>query len=127
MGDDEMISVFNPPKQMTTDQKIRHISNHYGFESQSRQLMEECGELTQAVNKMWRATKALSHDPKQAMAVIEAENNLVEEIADVSIVIAQIQQILGISHDRVADKAEIKLDREIERIKKERGNDLSTE
>ena len=103
---------------MNTDQKIRHIANHYGFESQSRQLMEECGELAQAVNKMWRATKALSQDPKQAMAVIEAENNLVEEIADVSIVIAQIQQILGISHDRVADQAEIKLDREIERIKK---------
>lgn len=106
---------------MNTDQKIRHIANHYGFESQSRQLMEECGELTQAVNKMWRATKALSHDPKQAMTVIEAENNLVEEIADVSIVIAQIQQILGISHDRVADQAEIKLDRELERIKKEQG------
>lgn len=119
MGDDEMISVFNPPKQMTTDQKIRHIANHYGFESQSRQLMEECGELTQAVNKMWRATKALSHDPKQAMAVIEAENNLVEEIADVSIMAAQIQELLGISDERVIHLVDIKLDREIERIKKE--------
>ena len=121
MGDDEMISVFNPPKQMTTDQKIRHIANHYGFESQSRQLMEECGELTQAVNKMWRATKAVTHDPKQAMAVIEAENNLVEEIADVSIMIIQIQEMLGIGYERITEKIEFKLDREITKINKEQG------
>lgn len=104
---------------MNTDQKIRHIANHYGFESQSRQLMEECGELTQAVNKVWRLTKELVTDDDVAIDYDIAEQNLVGEIADVSIMIAQIQEILGISDGKVMVQVDIKLDREIERIKKE--------
>ena len=118
MGDDEMISVFNPPKQMTTDQKIRHIANHYGFESQSRQLMEECGELTQATNKVWRTMKELETDSDAAIDYEIAEKNLIGEIADISIMIAQIQKLLGINDERVMVEVEIKLDREIDRIKK---------
>lgn len=100
---------------MNTDQKIRHIANHYGFESQSRQLMEECGELTQAVNKAWRAWNGIK-DPLRPLKFEEAKNNLVEEIADVSIMIKQLQTLLGISDGRVTDQIVIKLDREIERI-----------
>lgn len=112
---------------MNTDQKIRHIANHYGFESQSRQLMEECGELTQAVNKMWRAKKRYACVSGKTLKECEAENNLVGEMADISIMIAQLQELLEISNDRIAEEVDFKLDREIERIKKERGNDLSTE
>ena len=112
---------------MNTDQTIRHIANHYGFESQSRQLMEECGELAQAANKMWRATKGIARNPIRPLKVVEAEQNLISEIADVSIMIAQLQEILGISNDRIADEVDFKLDREIAKINKERGNDLSIE
>ena len=102
---------------MNTTQKIRYIANHYGFESQSRQLMEECGELAQAVNKMWRAKKTLPHGSKREIAVCEAESNLVSEIADVCIMTAQIQHLLGIDDERVMHLVEIKLDREMSRIK----------
>lgn len=112
---------------MNTTQQIRFIANHYGFESQSRQLMEECGELVQAVNKVWRTKKKQTHTPKQVVAGIKAESDLVSEIADVCIMTAQIQHLLGISDERVVRVVDIKLDREIERINKERGNDLSTE
>lgn len=112
---------------MNTDQKIRHIANHYGFESQSRQLMEECGELTQAVNKMWRVKKRYASISGKTIKECEAENNLIGEMADISIMIAQLQELLGISNDSIADEIDFKLDREIERIQKERGNDLSTE
>lgn len=103
---------------MNTDQKIRHIANHYGFESQSRQLMEECGELTQAVNKVWRTMKELETDSDAAIDYEIAEKNLIGEIADISIMIAQIQKLLGINDERVMVEVEIKLDREMDRIKK---------
>lgn len=41
---------------MTTEQKIQYIANHYGYEPQSRQLIEEMAELTVAINKAWRKT-----------------------------------------------------------------------
>lgn len=104
---------------MSTIQKIRHIANHYGFESQSRQLMEECGELTQAVNKMWRVKKHCACISRKTLQECEVENNLVGEIADISIMIAQMQELLGIGNARIAEEIEFKLDREIERIKKE--------
>lgn len=103
---------------MNTSQQIRFIANHYGLESQSRQLMEECGELAQATNKVWRLTKELSTDPGKAKEYVTSENNLVEEMADVSIMIAQIQEILGISNERVTEQVDVKLNREIERIQK---------
>lgn len=111
---------------MNIAKQIRHIANQYGFESQSRQLMEECGELAQATNKVWRLTKELSTNPSKAREYVTAENNLVEEIADVSIMVAQVQELLGISDERVMEQVDIKLDREIKRIQSERGNGLST-
>lgn len=38
---------------MTADQleKVREIAQFYGYESQTRQLTEEIGELLQAMNK----------------------------------------------------------------------------
>ena len=105
---------------MNTTQQIRYIANHYGFESQSRQLMEECGELAQITNKVWRLTKELLNNHEKALDYVKAEDNLVGEIADVSIMIAQIQELLGISDARIVDMVDFKLKREIERIKKER-------
>lgn len=39
---------------MTTEQKIQYIAEYYGYETQSRQLIEEMAELTVAINKFWR-------------------------------------------------------------------------
>ena len=39
---------------MTAEQKIQYIADHYGYEPQSRQLIEEMAELTVALNKAWR-------------------------------------------------------------------------
>ena len=41
---------------MTTEQKIHFIADYYGYEPQSRQLIEEMAELTVALNKAWRKT-----------------------------------------------------------------------
>ena len=39
---------------MDEAEKIKIIAEHYGYDSQSRQCIEEMAELTQAINKWWR-------------------------------------------------------------------------
>lgn len=82
----------------------------YGKEPQCRQLMEECAELIQAVNKMLRY--------EDRPAEPEYYANLIEEIADVEIMLYQLKVMFNIDDDQVfAFKVE-KAKREQERLKK---------
>lgn len=98
---------------MTTEQKIQYIADHYGYESQSRQLIEEMAELTVAINKAWRKT----FDTVDKIPNMDDEERIVEEIADVEIMITQIEYLLGVSDMKLDNMIEQKLDRQIERIK----------
>ena len=102
---------------MTTEQKIQYIADHYGYESQSRQLIEELSELIQAVCKHNRV-----FDGKQLSESSECpeKDAITEEIADVEIMIAQIEYLLGVSAMKLDNMIEQKLDRQIGRIKNER-------
>jgi NTP pyrophosphatase (non-canonical NTP hydrolase) len=62
----------------------------YGKEAQSRQAMEECAELIQAINKCLRYSNK-----------VECKNNLIEEIADVEIMIFQLKEIFSIKNEAV--------------------------
>lgn len=101
---------------MTPEQKIQYIADHYGYESQSRQLVEELSELIQAVCKHNRAFggKQLSESRE-----CPEKDAIIEEIADVTIMMCQIQHILGIGNLDLDSKIEQKLNRQIERIKNE--------
>lgn len=78
-----------------------------GIEAQCRQLMEECAELVVATNKCLRYPL-----DKERYA------NLVEEIADVEIMLYQLKVMFNIDNDQVfAFKVE-KAKREQERLKK---------
>lgn len=57
----------------------RHALNFFGLEAQTRQLMEECGELTRAANHFYRSEGKY----------IEDADNFKEEIADVFILLNQ--------------------------------------
>lgn len=92
--------------------KCNIIANHYGHPDQSRMLQEEAAELIQAVNKYWRNVA----DIEKAEA---AEDNLVEEMADVIIMIIQECQLLHIDKELFVDEIINKLDRQIKRIKEE--------
>ena len=81
--------------------------------------MEECGELAQAVNKMWKVKKRFANTSGKTIKECEAESNLISEMADVSIMISQLQELLEISNDDIAEEVNFKLDREVERIQKE--------
>ena len=63
------------------------VIEKYGVEHQSRQAMEECAELIQAINKILRY-------PTPA-----ARAHLIEEIADVEIMIEQLKEIYDITYD----------------------------
>ena len=100
---------------MTTEQKIQYIADHYGYEPQSRQLIEEMAELMVALNKAWRKT----FDTVDKIPNMEDEERIEEEIADVEIMLWQIKHLLGIGEDELTAITEQKLDRQIERIKNE--------
>lgn len=100
---------------MTTEQKIQYIADHYGYEPQSRQLIEEMAELTVAINKLWRKHEYYSTSKELA----EAHYNILEEIADTLIMIWQLKYLLGVGEGELSDVVEQKLDRQIERIKNE--------
>lgn len=98
--------------QMKTKQSIKTISEHYGYEAQSNQLVEECAELIQAVNKYRRAQGA---GQRTTVTVEMALENLVEEMADVEICLEQIKHLLS-CHDSVEKIKERKINRQLERI-----------
>ena len=85
------------------ENQIKYIANRYGKESQLRQLQEECAELIVACSKILRNSN-------------RAVNNLIEEIADVRIMIEQIEFLYGIK-TFVEDEMIYKIERQLERMK----------
>ena len=69
----------------TGAEKIRAIARHYGKEPQMGVAQEECAELIQAISKIRRKGET-----------VETLDNLVEEIADVSIMCAQLEELFGV-------------------------------
>lgn len=70
------------------------IAKHYGYDNQSNQLIEECAELIQAINKHKRV---LSGGQKTELKMSQAIENIIEEIADVELMLEQIKYLLSIN------------------------------
>lgn len=92
---------------MIYDERIKTIADHYGIKKQLRQLAEECSEL---------AVEA-SHSARKGTAV-----KIIEEIADVQIMIEQIIHLAEIDRCDIQDCINFKLDRQIKRMEKEEAN-----
>ena len=102
--------------------KLIKIAQHYKFEKQSRKLAEECAELIQAVNKYYDYTSSYNKE------LIEYNwkyyQDIVEEIADVQIMIDQIMYLLNINNEAVNEIREKKIARQLERIKNEKEKEI---
>ena len=85
--------------------KLQMIADHYGIKKQLRQLAEECSEL---------AVEA-SHSARKGTTV-----KIIEEMADVEIMIEQIIYLAKIDKCDIEDCINYKLDRQIKRIKEEK-------
>lgn len=72
------------------------------------QLAEECGELTQAVGKYYRATHDGSPTP---VTLADALDKLVEEIADVNVAAEAVRMKLGIYCEQIAEAEDAKIER----------------
>ena len=92
---------------MIEDTRIKTIADHYGIKKQLRQLAEECSEL---------AVEA-SHSARKGTTV-----KIIEEIADVQIMIEQIIHLAKIDRCDIEDCINYKLDRQMKRIEKEKDN-----
>ena len=64
------------------------IAERYGFDNQAQQLIEEMAELTKAICKQFRING--KGQPVRNMSAEEVEDNLIEELADVRLVLGQV-------------------------------------
>ena len=87
------------------NEKVSRIADYYGWDSQLRQLAEECCELS---------VESLHYIRERG-----ATERLSEEIVDVLIMIQQIIYLLGDDVERFVKYAEFKIDRQLRRIEKE--------
>lgn len=75
--------------------EITEIADYFGYEQQKNMLIEEQAELIQALNKFDRK------------GTEESFNNIIEEMADVELMIDQVRYLLDISKEAVEEiKAE---------------------
>ena len=91
------------------DWEKQNIENaeHYGYEPQSNMLIEEMAELTQAISKYRRDNSKKNFD------------NIIEEIADVEVMLHQIKHLLGINPKYVEQIKIEKVNRTKQRISEE--------
>lgn len=97
---------------------IEIIAEHYGLEEQSLQCIEEMAELTVAINKVRRHISdeiELVHGRKAHSIWLEPINNMIEEIADVQIMLNQLVFLTN-SHEQVEKIMDEKIKRQMERI-----------
>ena len=92
---------------MIEDTRIKTIADHYGIKEQLRQLAEECCELAVEAN----------HSARKGVTV-----KIIEEMADVLIMIEQVIYLAGIDKCDIEDCINYKLDRQMKRIEKEKDN-----
>jgi len=93
---------------MDIHELCKTVADKFGYPAQSSQLMEECAELIQAVNKYKRA--------KTAEETHTALQHYAEEIADVEVMLEQIKYLLDIKESDLDDIKQFKLHRVLNRI-----------
>lgn len=109
---------------MDISEQNKENGKYYGYEAQSNQLIEECAELIQAINKYRRAVSGRgwvlssmlepSQEDKDREQV--ALDNLVEEIADVEIMLEQVKDLLQIPEEDIQAIKLYKINRTKEQI-----------
>ena len=93
----------------TPEELAAQIMQHYGAAHQKIKLCEECGELIQAV------CKSLENPDSP-----DINSDIVEEAADVEILLTQLKAIMGEYWRQEYEKIKMqKLRRQIERMKAE--------
>ena len=109
-------TAFKVETRIEQREDLTQIADHYGMLRQITKLCEEINELQRAANQ---AIIELVCDSKLSRTITD---NLVDEMADVSIMIEQITYLLGTA-DEVEQRIEFKINRQLERIAAEANNE----
>lgn len=102
---------------MTLTEGVKKVADHFGYEAQSNQLIEECAELIQAVSKYRRAKANGQYNAELASKEQIALENLVEEIADVELMLEQVKYLLNIPKEDIQAGKIFKVNRTLGKIK----------
>ena len=89
---------------MIDKEKVKEIAEHYGLKNQLRQLAEECCELS----------VESSHSARYGTTV-----KIIEEMADVMIMIEQVIYLAKIDKCDIEDCINYKINRQLKRIEEE--------
>ena len=89
-----------------TDERIKKIALHYGYDKQSIKLIEEISELQQAICK-----HRDSNDKAKTLIDIKSE------IADVYVVLDQMKYLLNIKDKELEEIKDYKINRQLLRMK----------
>lgn len=100
---------------MNISHELKKIADHYGYEEQSLQLIEECGELIQAICKYRRAVLGKGQPVAEGVKEIALES-IIEEIADVEVMLEQVKYLLQIPEDEIEAVKIFKENRNKERM-----------
>lgn len=90
--------------------RLKTIINHYGINAQQRKFAEEVFELQEIIAKTEQIkilNKAFSND------------EIAEEIADCMVILNQFKEYYNIKDEQINNNIEYKVNRQLERIKKE--------
>ena len=94
--------------------KLLEIINHYGIMSQLKYIHSEYFELDEAI------ISYLNDECNYYSEVEEGhKKEIMGEIADVMVMLKQLQYCLGIEDKQIGDIMNFKIDRQLERIKNE--------
>ena len=89
-----------------SDEKLLKIISHYGLNAQLKYMHTEYFELDEAIMTIDKVEFSNKH--------------IAEELADVMVMLKQIQLYFNISDEEIDKIASEKIDRQLERIEKER-------
>lgn len=107
---DISIELLGTTNNTNIKDKQLQIINHYGFDNQLDQLIEECGELIVSISKNKRYISS-----ENCLAYYE---NVVEELADVKNLIEQLELLDRHLKEGIEVMIKHKVNRELERIRR---------
>lgn len=96
---------------------LLQIIQHYKINNQQRKFVEECYELMEAITQ--REYPAIAKDKKPYELVEFEKAHIIEEIADIEVMLDQFKAYYDISQEEISKVKDYKIKRQLERIEKE--------
>lgn len=99
-------------------EKFLKIINHYGIKKQLKYIHSEYYELDEAILK--------NEEREYFIKSIGYTNDIAEEIADIMVMLKQIQYYYNIEDIAIEKIMQYKIDRQLERIKDDREKNINS-